>query len=77
MMEKIIKRIMFQVLELNECDVNNETSLRTTQTWDSMRHISLIMALEDEFRCEFTAEEIAEMITFPKIVAIINSRKKG
>jgi len=39
--------------------------------WDSLTHMSLIVAIEDEFGFEISGDDIAEMITFDAIRSIV------
>ena len=40
--------------------------------WDSLSHMGLIVAIEDEFKIELSGDEIAEMITFDEIRNIVS-----
>jgi acyl carrier protein len=44
--------------------------------WDSLKHINLIFALEDEFELEFDEQDIERMISYDEIVALVWNRKK-
>jgi acyl carrier protein len=41
--------------------VQEESSSRTIEQWDSLGHINLIMALEERFKLSFTVDEIMSM----------------
>ncbi len=42
-------------------DMNDETSPRNTRTWDSLKHIELVMAVEAAYSVQFTMPEIASL----------------
>ena len=42
--------------------------------WDSLGHMNLVMAMEDEFDVQFEVEEITEMTTAGKILEILEAK---
>ena len=40
---------------------NIDTSRKNSNNWDSLKHIEVIFAIEDEFEIEFTEEEMYKM----------------
>ena len=71
-MEEKVLEILKSVLE--DESVNIETSQENNSNWDSLRHLNLIVELESEFDVSFEPEEIAEMSSVKKIVAILKSK---
>lgn len=49
-------------------------SRRNTHAWDSLRHIEIMFALEDEFGIEFSEEELASLESVAKIVDAVRVR---
>jgi len=59
--QEIIKKlneIFIDVLDLDECNLTNETSANDIEEWDSLSHIQLIVAIEKAFKIKFTSLEI-------------------
>jgi acyl carrier protein len=50
-------------------------SMKTFQPWSSLKHINLVLALEQEFQTFFAPEEMQAMTSFAAIVALLE--KKG
>jgi acyl carrier protein len=73
-MKDRIKEIMGYVFEINPNQITNDSSPSTIQSWDSLRHINLIVALEEEFNIKFTDEDILQMLNFELIVIIVNEK---
>lgn len=46
---------------LNITDVPDNLSQKNCENWDSLRHLNLIVELEDAFDVSFEPEDIAEM----------------
>lgn len=70
---KIIK-IMSKVFKLDENELNDDSSIENVKPWDSLMHINFILSLEEEFDCEFSSDEIIQMISIKKIVSILENK---
>ncbi len=62
------------VFEINENDIGDNSSSDDILSWDSMNHMNLVVALEEEFKCEFDEDDIENMLTFNLIKIIINEK---
>jgi acyl carrier protein len=72
--EDQIKNVIADVLGLSVDEVNDGLSPTTVTTWDSLKHMNLVAALEEEFEVMFTVEEIGKMMNYSSIVGYINSK---
>jgi acyl carrier protein len=70
MKEKIIE-IMSEVFEVPVSEFPAEIKQENIDNWDSLRHLNLIVELEDVFDKSFEPEEISEMISMDKIIEMI------
>lgn len=70
-MEEKIKEILATVLEIDQSDVNNDTNPNTVSNWDSLRHMKLVFAIEDEFEVEFSDDQIIQLTDVGKILNCI------
>jgi len=66
--------ILAAVLNIDVGEVARGTSTDTLDVWDSLKHMNLIVALEDEFGITFDQEEIAESTNFDVLVKIVQSK---
>jgi len=73
-MEDRIKKIMSDVLNIDVSLINNESSPDNIENWDSLKHMNLIVALEEEFEIEFDDEEIVDSMNYALIVIILKSK---
>ena len=48
-------------------DVPQDLSIETVESWDSMAHVGLIMALQSEFGVSISPEKAAELTDLQKI----------
>jgi acyl carrier protein len=71
---KRIKNVMSAVFELSADEITDHSSPDTIWSWDSLKHMNLVSALEEEFDISFTDSEILEIMNFPLIKLIISEK---
>ena len=69
-----VRRIAADVLEVPQQSIQPDSSPESVETWDSVHHLNLVLALEQEFRVQFEPEEIDEMYNIERIVAVLTSK---
>ena len=75
-MEDRIKDVMAAVFEISVDEIKGDSSPHSIETWDSINHMKLIVALEEEFDIRFEDDEIPSLVNFNIIVATIISYKE-
>ena len=73
-MEIKIKNVMSSIFDVELDQINDTTTQGDLEHWDSMGHMNLVVALEEEFELVFDEEEIIEMMNF-KLICLIVSEK--
>ncbi len=63
--------VMSYVFEVPVSELNEESSQDTIESWDSVKHLNLIVALEEEFGIEIPIEEVGHLISFKLIRLIV------
>ena len=76
-LEDRIKNVMSSVFELPVEQINENSSPDTIGSWDSLKHMNLIVALEEEFGMEFSDDEILEMLNYKLIKNILGKYEKN
>lgn len=66
-MQNTIKIIMSTVLEVPLDEIDENSSSDSVSTWDSLKHMNLIIALEQEFGVAFDEDTIPEIQSFSSI----------
>jgi len=69
-----IKEIMASVLGIEPDTIDGETSAETVKEWDSLKHMNLVIAFENELDIQFSTEEIAKIMNFEAIVSSISQK---
>lgn len=67
MNEKVFK-IVSQVMGIPGEEVNEDSSPDTISQWDSLQHMNLVLALEEEFKIQFTGDQTVSMLNVKLIL---------
>ena len=65
---------MADILDLDPERIDGSTGKNSTPSWDSLSHINLVVALEQEFGLSFELHEVESMLSYDDIVQIIDSK---
>jgi acyl carrier protein len=68
--ELAIQQIMASVFEISVEEITLESSQDNLENWDSLKHLDLVVAIEEEFDIVFPVEEIGNLISF-KLISVI------
>ncbi len=68
--ENTLKQIMATVLTVDITAIDSEASMDTLPSWDSLRHMNLVLALEEEFKVVIPDED-AGNITSYKLIKLV------
>lgn len=72
--DETIRRVLSAALGLPENRITDETSPETVESWDSVTHLNLVLALEEAFRTGFTPEETLEMTRVTSIRQLLEMK---
>ena len=70
-----VRRIVSDVFEVPEEQIEAESSPDNVESWDSIHHLNLVLALEQEFGVQFTPEEIEQLLSVELIVALVDEKR--
>ncbi|MCI6888820.1 MAG: acyl carrier protein [Ruminococcus sp.] len=73
---KKLNVIFRDVFDDNSIVINDRTTSNDIEEWDSIEHINLIGAVEDEFSMRFKMKEVSGMKNVGEMVDIICERGK-
>ncbi|MFH1417410.1 MAG: acyl carrier protein [Planctomycetota bacterium] len=66
-----LRSIVSSILGVPEDRITDDLSPDNVDTWDSLNHISLISALEQEFGLTLPAENLGDSMSLPKLRALL------
>ncbi|QFG53744.1 acyl carrier protein [Chryseobacterium sp.] len=73
-METRIKNVMASVFEMPVEQITAESSPDNIEIWDSLKHLNLVVALEEEFDIEFDDDEALELMSFSSIYDLVKAK---
>lgn len=65
---------MVDVLDAEEVDINENTTADDVETWDSLSHIRLIVAIERKFGVKFKNSEIESMMNVGDLIKTLDAK---
>lgn len=71
-----IKQVMSAVFEIPLESIGDDASSDNIENWDSLRHLNLILALEEEFGVSIPDEEVGNLVNYKLIELVINDLLK-
>lgn len=71
---KQVQQIASDVFNIPVEQVTVESSPETIESWDSLKHIELVMALEQQVGIEIMPEEIEEIQKIGDIIRIVQKK---
>ena len=69
-----LRDIVADTLEISPDEVSPELSSDSVESWDSFRHLQLILSIESEFGVQFDPQQIPELTTVAKIEAALEQK---
>lgn len=69
-----VRRVIAQTFAMGIDDVDETASTSTIQAWDSVGQLELVMALEQEFRLNFSPEDILAVDSIENISTLLIDR---
>jgi acyl carrier protein len=69
-----VRAIAADVLQVPAASITPATSPETIESWDSVRQLDLVLALEQAFGVQFEPEEIDQMKNIERIVDLLSPK---
>ena len=66
-----LKEVVATVLNVDISRINANANSDTIESWDSLRHMNLVLAIEDEFGVSLPDEEAANATSYPLLVLVL------
>jgi acyl carrier protein len=67
-----VQRIVADLFSVPVAEITLATSPDTINSWDSLQHLNLMLALEQEFEVQFAPEEIEKSSSVQSIVGLLD-----
>lgn len=70
-----LREIVADIFDLDESKVSPQTGKSNVDSWDSLNHLSLVTAIEKEFRIKLTMAEIEAVETVGQLQALVEKHR--
>ena len=72
-----VGRIAADVFAIPLDQIGPHSSPDNVGNWDSIQHLNLVLALEQEFGIQFTPEEIEQLLSVELIADLVDEKQKA
>lgn len=69
-----VRALAADILQVKTSALSADSSPETVDTWDSVRHLNLVLALEESFGFELSPEEMDLMKNIGQIAGIVEAK---
>jgi acyl carrier protein len=70
--ENTLKQVIATMLNMDAASINEDSSMDNVPNWDSLRHMNLILALEEEFKVTIPDEDAGNITSYKLIKLVLN-----
>ena len=74
--ETRVKNVMAAVLQVPVTQITDDASMDTIESWDSLKHMNLVLALEEEFDVSIPDDDAANITSYELIKVVIEDLTK-
>ena len=75
--EETLKQVMATLLNVDAAAIGPDASMDTIASWDSLRHMNLVLALEEEFKVAIPDEDAGNITSYKLIKLVLADLLKG
>jgi acyl carrier protein len=75
--KRVLPRVLtvaVDVFQVPESSMEPGSSPDTIESWDSLHHLSFVVALEQEFGVQFSPEEIEQLLSIELTAALLEEK---
>lgn len=70
-----LREIMATALELPENAINENSTMEDIEEWDSLGHVHIMVALEQQFDLYMDVDDFAELNSVPAILKYLEAQR--
>ena len=74
--EDTLKQVLATLLTVDVSVIDQDSSMDTIPTWDSLRHMNLVLALEEEFKVSIPDEDAGNITSYKLIKLVLEELLK-
>ena len=73
-MDEAIERLVAEVLQIPAATITNDLAMHDLDVWDSLKHMELVLSIEQSFGIQLTFDEIIRMQSVGEIKRVLRER---
>ena len=70
--EETLKLVMCTMLKVDASVIGDDSSMDNIPSWDSLAHMNLVLALEEEFKVTIPDEDAGDITSYKLIKLVLN-----
>jgi acyl carrier protein len=70
--EETLQLVMCTMLKVNASAIGDDSSMDNIPSWDSLAHMNLVLALEEEFKVTIPDEDAGDITSYKLIKLVLN-----
>ena len=75
--EDTLKQVMATLLNVDASAIGPDASMDTITAWDSLRHMNLVLALEEDFKVSIPDEDAGNITSYKLIKLVLEDLLKA
>lgn len=75
--EDALKNVMATMLNVDPASIGPDASMDTIPSWDSLRHMNLVLALEEEFKVTIPDEDAGDITSYQLIKLVLEQQLRA
>jgi acyl carrier protein len=72
-----IRTIASDLFGIPAQQITADSTAETIETWDSIQHLNLVLALEERFNIQLSPEEIEEMKSIGGVAKVVEAKRQA
>lgn len=76
-MDEKVEGLLAEVLQVPAAEINDDLSMKDVEAWDSLKHMELVVSLEQTFGLQLTFDEIVAMQSVGEIKRVMRGKGAG
>ena len=69
-----LTKVFEEVFDQKGLQISPETTANDIEGWDSMSHVTMLMAVEEHFGIEFKPYEIANLVNVGALISLVDKK---
>lgn len=76
MISSELKKAILDALNLDDWELNEQTTASEVPGWDSLNHVNVILAVEKQFKVRFSNLEVLKLKSVGDLQRLVDSKAK-